>query len=186
MIWVVIGQTGSGKSTFLKEVVSQSDLNVIKTITTRPRREGEADDYLFLTNLEFYDLKEAGRLISVREYNTMIRNNPAVFKYGVDVDTLVDNSILITDWEGYLDLEEYLGSDKVFAVYMYTEPDDLLKQAMKRKDFDVTEFNRRVKQDVFLSIEKIESMLPYSNLLSLGGSTQERIDAFLSFKAERE
>jgi len=84
-----VGPSGAGKSTLIAELVHHlSDrLSIIKSLTTRQRRE-IADDlfYQFVTLEELHKREAEGRLIQVSEYAGNLYANDAV-----DLDKLLDS-----------------------------------------------------------------------------------------------
>ena len=62
------GQSGSGKSTFIKKFLSSKDFYNLKSATTRPMREGEADgrEYYF-RNEDYFKGKHFATILWVNE-----------------------------------------------------------------------------------------------------------------------
>lgn len=185
-IWVVLGQTGSGKSTFAMALSRTLPIQVSVNWTTRPIRPNESKGaYNFVNYGEFTMAEKSGRLIGVRTYNTVINGLDSVYKYAIEKDALDSDEVLvITDWEGYMDIRNIYGDDVVKCLYMYTEPEDLLAQASQREDFNVHEFNRRVRTDTRLTIEEIDKHVTDLPILKLGGTVWERVDTFKQYRLE--
>ena len=73
-IFYLMGKSASGKDTIYKRVKDQlPELKTIVIYTTRPIREGEKDgvEYFFVDDNRLQELQEAGRVIELREYNTV-------------------------------------------------------------------------------------------------------------------
>lgn len=143
----VIGHSGSGKSTVAKAITENSEVNRIRTFTTRPRREGEGyDDYIFV---DTHELDSLG-LVAVRSYDTVINDYPAVYTYGVRRSDLKLNGhhVIITDAEGYLDLiDTVVPREEAILLYLDVDKDILKSRAASRPDFSSAEWNRRYAAD---------------------------------------
>ena len=73
-IFYLMGKSASGKDTIYKKVKEQlPELKTIVIYTTRPIREGEQDgvEYFFVDDNRLQKLQEAGKVIELREYNTV-------------------------------------------------------------------------------------------------------------------
>lgn len=70
MIIILLGNSGSGKTTQIKKIEKDFNIDRIVTATTRAKRPGEKDkvDYYFVTSEEFEDLKTSGELLEYAEY----------------------------------------------------------------------------------------------------------------------
>lgn len=88
----VSGVSGAGKSTLIRFVLENSaNLICLKTLTTRPQRQGEEDslEYEFVTNDEY----EEARSHSERWDHTKYKG----FKYGADVEFIKQRLVQGTD-----------------------------------------------------------------------------------------
>jgi guanylate kinase len=66
LVFILIGPTGAGKNTIIKELCQTfPEIKYLTTCTTRPPREGESEGnpYFFLTREEFQDLINQGELL---------------------------------------------------------------------------------------------------------------------------
>ena len=73
-IFYLMGKSASGKDTIYKNVNEQMpELKTIVIYTTRPIREGELNgrEYHFVDDDKLKELQEAGKVIELREYNTV-------------------------------------------------------------------------------------------------------------------
>ena len=66
---VMSGPSGSGKTTIKARLRSHPAIRVAVTVTTRPRRPGEADgrDYHFTTREDFLAMKREGRFVETND-----------------------------------------------------------------------------------------------------------------------
>ena len=89
-IIALIGKSGSGKDTIMKEIIKQkSDLHEIISCTTRPKRENEIDgvNYYFLTPSEFTEKVLKYEMLEATCFNDWF--------YGTSYDSLDKNKINI-------------------------------------------------------------------------------------------
>lgn len=74
-IYAILGKSGSGKTTFKNFFIEKLNLKSLTECTTRPKRPGETDEYLFLTDKEF----EECNFLTKKSYNT----TNGIWKYGI-------------------------------------------------------------------------------------------------------
>ena len=73
LIFILIGKSGAGKDTIMRDVMKQNNslLNPV-SYTSRPMRENETDgvDYHFVSNETFLKMINDGKLLEYRKYKT--------------------------------------------------------------------------------------------------------------------
>jgi len=142
-IIILLGKSASGKDTILKELNKILNYNIIVSWTSRPIRDNETQDldYHFVTKEKF--ISEIPNLVEYRTYNTLLNGNSEIWYYGIHKSSLKNNSIVITDLDGYKSLEKY--SPKAFYINV---PDNIrTERAKKRASFSLPEWNRRLQDD---------------------------------------
>ena len=73
-IFYLMGKSASGKDTIYRKVKEQMpELKTIVIYTTRPIREGEMEgvEYHFVNDDKLQEFQKAGKVIELREYNTV-------------------------------------------------------------------------------------------------------------------
>lgn len=139
---VLIGKSGSGKSTIKKELIKLG-LNSIITYTTRPIRESEVDgvEYHFITYEKFYHLKKEGFFLETTSYHT----TKGIWYYGTSKESLSkENSVLITNPSGLKEIRKQKIPCVVFNIEAETER--LVQRLLKRGDNE-EEILRRLSDD---------------------------------------
>ena len=134
-IFYLMGKSASGKDTIYKKVKEQ--IPALKTIviyTTRPIREGEQDgvEYFFVDDGGLQELQRAGKVIELREYNTV----HGIWKYFTADDGQFDRDdhlIAIGTLESYVQLKEYFGDEKLVPIYIEVEDGLRLERALARE-----------------------------------------------------
>lgn len=134
-IFYLMGKSASGKDTIYKKVKEQlPELKTIVIYTTRPIREGEQNgvEYFFVDDNRLQQLQEAGKVIELREYNTV----HGIWKYFTADDGQFDRDdhlIAIGTLESYVQLRKYFGDEKLVPIYIEVEDGLRLERALSRE-----------------------------------------------------
>ena len=150
MIYVLVGQTNSGKSTLARDLVTATGIKQIITYTTRPMRQGERDgiDYHFITNGEM----NSGGFFGRRDFYTVYRDEPYSYAMKEDDFILLDDALIILDPKGVRELKDHIGYENITVVYINASEELIKERASKRGD-KVDEVIRRldIDRDYFIS-----------------------------------
>ena len=148
-VYCVLGRTGSGKSTVTKEAANKLNMKVLKSYTTRQRRENETDencDHTFISPDE------------VEKYrNDMIAYTERVgYCSFATKQQLLDNDFYIINPTGYYELKLKTKDMNVELVtIMVNVPyNDLRQRAKKRGDYDAWQANYIKESEEFSNFEK--------------------------------
>ena len=135
-IYCVMGKSSSGKDTVYKKLKEQyKEFRLIVPYTTRPIREGEKDgvEYYFVDPEQFRAMKEDGKVIESRSYNTKC----GIWTYFTADDGQIDLSaadyLLIGTLVSYQALWEYFGEEAIVPVYLEVEDGLRLARALERE-----------------------------------------------------
>lgn len=135
-IYCVMGKSSSGKDTVYKKLKEQyKEFRLIVPYTTRPIREGEKDgvEYYFVDPEQFRAMKEDGKVIESRSYNTKC----GIWTYFTADDGQIDLSaadyLLIGTLVSYQALREYFGEEAIAPVYLEVEDGLRLARALERE-----------------------------------------------------
>lgn len=135
-IYCVMGKSSSGKDTVYKKLKEQyKEFRLIVPYTTRPIREGEKDgvEYYFVDLEQFRAMKEDGKVIESRSYNTKC----GIWTYFTADDGQIDLSaadyLLIGTLVSYQALREYFGEEAIVPVYLEVEDGLRLARALERE-----------------------------------------------------
>ena len=135
-IYCVMGKSSSGKDTVYKKLKEQyKEFRLIVPYTTRPIREGEKDgvEYYFVDPEQFRAMKEDGKVIESRSYNTKC----GIWTYFTADDGQIDLSaadyLLIGTLVSYQALREYFGEEAIVPVYLEVEDGLRLARALERE-----------------------------------------------------
>ena len=135
-IYCVMGKSSSGKDTVYKKLKEHyKEFRLIVPYTTRPIREGEKDgvEYYFVDPEQFRAMKEDGKVIESRSYNTKC----GIWTYFTADDGQIDLSaadyLLIGTLVSYQALREYFGEEAIVPVYLEVEDGLRLARALERE-----------------------------------------------------
>lgn len=134
-IFYLMGKSGSGKDTIYKHIKEQMpELKSIVIYTTRPIRSDEVDGvaYHFSNDEKLEKFQDAGKVIELREYNTI----HGIWKYFTVDDGQFDTNehlIAIGTLESYVKMKEYFGEEKMVPLYIEVEDGLRLERALKRE-----------------------------------------------------
>ena len=149
-IYAIVGNTLSGKSTLVRDLVTSTGIKQVVTYTTRPMRKGERDgiDYHFITSEEMDKPEFFGR----RDFYTVYREEPYSYAMSKDDVFPFEDKILILDSAGVRALKNEIGYENVVTVFI-DAPIDLLVERGKLRGDSEEEVQRRLHadRDAFIS-----------------------------------
>ena len=82
MIFAIVGKSGTGKTTLIKNIAKSSDLPVVVQYTTRPKRYGEVHgvDYNFTNYMNFVNMVLTGKMATNQSFE--VAKDNATWSYG--------------------------------------------------------------------------------------------------------
>ncbi|MBE5904405.1 MAG: guanylate kinase [Pseudobutyrivibrio sp.] len=136
-IYCIMGKSSSGKDTIFKLLLDRTDID-LKTIvsyTTRPIRSHEkpGEEYNFVSIEEKDRLVAEGKVIELREYNTV---HGPWFYFTVDdgsLDLEHHDYLIIGTVESFVKIRDYYGEDKVLPIYIEVDDGIRLTRALERE-----------------------------------------------------
>lgn len=135
-IFYLMGKSSSGKDTLYKNIRREiPQLETVVLYTTRPMREGEKNgvDYYFIDENKVSDLLAAGKVIEIREYDTV----HGIWKYMTVDDGNIDienkNYLMIGTLESYSKIRKYFGDEVMVPLYIQVEDGERLMRAIRRE-----------------------------------------------------
>lgn len=134
-IFYLMGKSASGKDTIYKKIKEQlPEFKTIVIYTTRPIREGEKNgvEYFFVDDSKVDELQKEGKIIELREYNTV----HGIWKYFTVDDGQFDSKehlLAIGTLESYVKLRTYFGAEKMVPLYVEVEDGVRLERALLRE-----------------------------------------------------
>lgn len=147
-----MGKSASGKSTIANELVSKFGYRKYRTVTTRPKRDGESNlDYIFVNDKKFWKWETKGKFIENMTYHTAVGGTPATWNYATPKIRkwcfLPETYIVVLTPCGARKFVDYYGKENCKVVYLDTNETIRTIRAKKRGSYDETEWNRRLITD---------------------------------------
>lgn len=173
MLFVITGQTLTGKTTLMNKLIEKTGIKQIVTYTNRPMREGEVNgvDYHFVSTEE---IESNPSYFGKRYFYTEYREEPFIYAMNIDdimTATAFNDYIVISDPEGLRAIKKEFPRNKVVSVYIDMGKDVLLERAKQRGDsIEEVERRWRVDYDKFSSAkyyadivldDKVDDMVEY-------------------------
>jgi len=133
----LMGKSSSGKDTIYKNLLKCKDpiLHKVVPYTTRPIRAGEKEgvEYHFTDEAGYKSLKQQGRIIEERSYETCY----GLWRYfTVDDGSICPDEadyLVIGTLDAYMSFRRYYGDDKVLPVLVELDDGDRLARALGRE-----------------------------------------------------
>lgn len=133
----IMGKSSSGKDHIYRALLEKDNLQLKNVVmyTTRPKRSGETEgvEYHFVTEDKLNDMERAGKIIELRQYNTV----HGLWSYFTADDGQIDLNegmyIVIGTLEAYEKFCEYYGKDIVMPIYIEVDDGIRLERALLRE-----------------------------------------------------
>ena len=163
-IYAILGFSGSGKDTTVKNLLNKhDDLQNLVSYTTRPMRVGEQDgrEYYFIDNAEFNAMYEHGQFLEIREYHVA---NGDDWYYGFTTGEVEEklrrgNVVVVIDLQGYIEFKEVY-KEQCVGMFLNVNKDILINRIIGREQLTwdvVSEAVRRLNSDT----ERFENVQDY-------------------------
>jgi guanylate kinase len=135
-IFIIIGKSASGKDTIYSRIINKNTHSLKKCVmyTTRPMRVGEVDgnEYFFVDENRFNELKAKGKVIEHRTYNTAF----GPWHYFTADDGQFDDSrdcLMPGTIESFCEIKKYFEEGRVVPIYVYVDDYERLLRALERE-----------------------------------------------------
>lgn len=138
MIYYLMGKSASGKDTICRALrKARPDWKVLIPYTTRPMRSGEREgaEYHFVSERELQRLREAGKILEERSYETAF----GIWRYASVDDGWIGRAgggdyLLIGTLESYRKLRGRFGEGQLFPLYLELPEELRLERARRREE----------------------------------------------------
>lgn len=141
---ILIGESGSGKTTILNELEKRGFKKAINH-TTRPKRktDDELNEYKFLSKDEFNKMWDDGKLLQRAEFNNEF--------YGISTDSLKPNIACVSITDSVKDIKRRVEELEIKNVnintfYIYVPEEERINRMLKRGD-SIEAINKRLEID---------------------------------------
>ena len=167
MTIILIGASGSGKSSIEKVLADNYGYEKITSYTTRPIRNGETDgvDYNFVDHKTFSDMLESNLFAEYDEYSQ------SRFYGTLKSDYADGNKVAVLTPNGFRNVKQNCKTDDIFAVLVESSLGTRIKRYIDRcgvNQFnfdDKNEIAARVERDfgMFLGMDKEVDLVIHNN-----------------------
>lgn len=147
VLLVLLGESGTGKTTIANELRNKYNMKVLQSYTTRPKRDENEDGHTFVSLGEYLLLKDK-----------VAENKYSGYLYCATEEQVNENDIYVCDCEGIKMLRETYKGDKKIIVVRLTCPRD---ERIKRMEKD-----RRTSQTILLRDLYDEKAFQYADMLA--------------------
>lgn len=117
-IFCIVGYSGSGKDTLLKELKKKIDLPVLNTISDRPKRPNEKPGTTICVSMQELNRKiHDGELLEIRTYTTEYRgddtkDNSYDWTYGTELPTENTSYYAVTSYDQMINIYDRIKNDE--------------------------------------------------------------------------
>ena len=152
---IVSGFSGAGKGSILKFLKERSDIEIVKSITTRPQRSTD-DYYEFVSVSEFERRLAAGEFLEANKYTSGYYGTP--LGSVVQIINRGHIPLLEIDCNGYRQVLEsgYFSPEEICSIFVAADGIDLLSR-----------FHARGTENIPQIISRLETALIESNSIPL-------------------
>lgn len=163
-LFCVTGYSSSGKDLFIEKLTKATDIKLVKTLSTRPKRNSnESGTTECVSEEEFFKERDAGRLLEVRSYQPA--GTVDVWFYGTPVLSGTDEMcILATAFDQLRNIycntsrDEYM----IIPIGMDVHPSILLYRSIMRALGDLHDFEYAIEDDDFVALSRADEKAPES------------------------
>lgn len=161
---ILIGESGSGKTTILNELEKRGFKKAINH-TTRPRRKNEEQnsEYLFVTKEEFEQMWTDGKLLQRAEFNGEY--------YGISTNSLRDDVACIQIVDSIADIKQKakelkMENMKTICFYIYVPAEERTKRMLARGDsLESIQERLRIDNEKFKNARNVVDYVIENNIL---------------------
>lgn len=160
---LIVGKSGSGKSTFQNFLVCKYGLKDVQSYTTRPKRFDNEIGHIFVTKEEFDALENK---VAYTEFNG--------YEYCATKEQLDKSNIYIIDPKGIESLKQNYDEKFLFIVYLDTD-ENICRKRMKMRGDDKEKVEERIKHD-----REAFRNVTFDYVLDAGDITSKTLESFIN------
>lgn len=148
---IILGKSGTGKTTLCSELEKISNFHKAVTYTTREMRSGEQDgkDYHFVSPETFQQMIQEDQLMEYVCFHDVITSNGKqdLFYGSAKKDYLDPNQMIILNPEGLRSVLANTADNSQLCSILLTVPEDLLRERLANRGDNPLEVDRRLHAD---------------------------------------
>lgn len=161
-LYLIIGRSGTGKTTVVEELEKRYGYKSVQSYTTRPKRYENETGHTFITKEEF----DKKKMLAYTKFNG--------YEYGVDADLLSQGDLYIIDIPGvkYLQQSNVLNK-KLITINLRCNQADLIKNMINRGDSKDMIQSRLLNDDIMFADEK---NFPFDYIISTDNCIEDKVN----------
>lgn len=150
-LFCILGKQGSGKSSILNELLKivkeEDNIHLLKSRTTRPRRESEAvaTEYIFTTKEQFSEDYKNGNVLEYAVYST-VGGVWYYYTHKDDCNLSSHSYVKIINPIGFCQLSDNISDENIVSIEIVSDDSTRLKRTILRGD-SLNEVLRRLEAD---------------------------------------
>jgi len=141
---VLVGKTCSGKSTIADFLEDQYLVHRVRTYTTRPPREGETDEYHFISDEEFDKMKADGEFFETTQYQVA---SGETWKYGTGKHEFCKDCCVVMNPDGVKKVKNLLPPEYDIKIIYLNVTEGVQWNRLRERGQDADESSRRIEAD---------------------------------------
>ena len=170
-IYLLVGESGNGKTSVANELETQYGLTSIQSYTTRPKRSDHELGHVFITENEFDKLTG---LVAYTKFNG--------FRYGTTEDQVEQHELYVIDPYGVEYFKtHYHGNKNPYIIYIYATLKDRILRMRDRGDAD-TQILQRLMNDV----DAFKNVNEISDAVIVNGNLTDCVNSCYQYIVEKE
>lgn len=140
-IFLIVGKSGTGKSTLANNLKTKSHMKVLDSYTTRAQREKDEAGHTFITNEQMDVIYATQNIVA----ETMFDGN----RYCATQQQIDDSDIYVIDPSGvnYL-AEKYKGDKNIVVIELVCDNDECLQNRMLKRGDNLHMIQNRLENDI--------------------------------------
>ena len=155
-IYLVVGASGTGKTTIVNRLVEQYGLRAVCSYTTRPPRYQGEQGHIFVSDAEFDKLNN---IVAFTEYDG--------YRYGAKAEQIDSSDIYVIDPDGITYFcQNYIGEKEIRIIFICATEEERKKRMLRRGDSEkVVESRIELDKKVFYNMKDRFSLGVYNDSL---------------------
>lgn len=162
MLILLVGKSGSGKSTFQQELEKRWYLHSVQSYTTRPKRSDNETGHIFVTKEEFDALENK---VAYTEFDG--------YEYCATKEQLDKSEVYIIDPQGLESLKQNYDGKFLFVVYLKAK-EYICTQRMLMRGDSVEKVRERIEHD-----KRVFKDVKFDYILNADGTIEKMLEEFI-------
>lgn len=126
-LFCILGESASGKTSLVERICKSTGMTQVISYTTRPRRDGESDNHIFVNDDIYEEMKKNNQIAAYTQIGE--------YKYWSTIDQIYQSDIYVIDNIGVQSLRELNLQDIELCLIYINVPKAIRRErAVKRGD----------------------------------------------------